>query len=50
MKEQIRLAKSTNKQAHIEDETSDNDNSEAIEIIDDANDYIGNNFYLIKNC
>ena len=50
MKERIRLAKSTNEQAHIKDESSDNDNSEAIEIIDDANDDIGNNFYLIKNC
>ena len=50
MKERIRLAKSTNEQAHIEDESSDNDNSEAIEIIDDANDDIGNNFYLIKSC
>ena len=50
VKGQIRLAKSTNEQARIEDESSDNDNSEASEIIDDANDDIGNIFYLIKNC
>ena len=50
VKERIRLAKSTNEQAHIEDESSDNDNSEASEIIDDANDVIRNVFYLIKNC
>ena len=50
VKERIRLAKSTNEQAHIEDESSDNDNREASEIIDDANDVIGNVFYLIKNC
>ena len=45
MKEQIHLAKSTNKQARIEGEKSDNDNNKASEIIDD----IGNIFYLIKN-
>ena len=45
MKERIRLAKSTNEQACIEGESSDNDNNEAREIIDD----IGNIFYLIKN-
>ena len=50
VKEWIHLAKSTNEQARIEDESSDNDNSEASEIIDDANDDIGNIFYLIKNC
>ena len=50
VKEQIHLAKSTNKQAIIEDESSDNDNREAGEIIDDANDDIRNIFYLIKNC
>ena len=50
LKEGIRLAKSTNEQARIEDESSGNDNSEASEIIDDANDDIGNIFYLIKNC
>ena len=49
MKERISLAKSTNEQARIEDESSDNDNSEGSEIIDDAND-MGNIFYLIKNC
>ena len=50
LKEGIRLAKSTNEQARIEDESSGNDNSEASEIIDVANDDIGNIFYLIKNC
>ena len=49
VKEGIRLAKSTNEQARIEDESSDNNNSEASEI-DDANDDIRNIFYLIKNC
>ena len=50
VKEQICLAKSTNDEARIEDESSDNDNSEAKEIIDDANDDIRNIFYLIKKC
>ena len=50
VKKWIRLAKSANEQARIEDESSGNDNSEASEIIDDANDDIGNIFYLIKNC
>ena len=50
VKERIRLAKSTNEQACIEDESSDNDNSKASEIIDDANDDIGNIFHLVKNC
>ena len=49
MKEGIRLAKSTKVQACIEDESSDNNNSEASEI-EDANDDIRNIFYLIKNC
>ena len=49
-KKWIRLAKSANEQARIEDESSGNDNSEVSEIIDDANDDIGNTFYLIKNC
>ena len=40
LKEQSRLAKSTNEQAHIEDESSDSDNSEASEIIGNANDDI----------
>ena len=50
MKKWICLAKSANEQARIEDESSGNDNSEASEIIDDANDDIGNIFYLLKNC
>ena len=50
VKERIRLAKSKNEQARIEDESSNNDNSEASETIDDANDDIGNIFYLIKSC
>ena len=49
VKEGIRLAKSTNEQARIEDESSENNNSEASEI-DDANNDIRNIFYLIKNC
>ena len=49
MKDRIRLAKSTNEQARIEDESPGKDNCEASEIIDDANDDIGN-IYLIKNC
>ena len=49
MKKGIRLAKSTNEQTRIQDESSDNNNSEATEI-DDANDDIRNIFYLIKNC
>ena len=49
MKKGIRLAKSTNEQTRIQDESSDNNNSEANEI-DDANDDIRNIFYLIKNC
>ena len=49
VKERIRLAKSTNEQARIEDESSDNNNSEASEI-DDANNDIRNIFYLTKNC
>ena len=48
MKKGIRLAKSTNEQTRIQDESSDNNNSEASEI-DDANDDIRNIFYLIKN-
>ena len=47
MKEGICLAKSTNEQARIEDESSENNNSEASEI-DDVNDDIRNIFYLIK--
>ena len=50
VKERIRLAKSSNEQACTEDESSDNDNSDASEIIDDPNDDIGNIFYSIKNC
>ena len=50
MKERIRFAKFANEQARIEDESSGNDNSEVSQIIDDANDDIGNIFYLIKNC
>ena len=49
VKEWIRLAKSTNEQARIEDESPAKDNCEASEIIDDANDDIGN-IYLTKNC
>ena len=49
MKEGIRLAKSTNEQARIEDEISENNNNKASEI-DDSNDDIRNIFYLIKNC
>ena len=45
MKEQIHLAKSTNKQARIEGESSNNDNNKVSEIIDD----IRNIFCLIKN-
>ena len=40
MKARIRFAKSTTEQARIEDESSDNDNSEASEIIDDASEDI----------
>ena len=50
VKERIRFAKFANEQARIEDESSGNDNSEVSQIIDDANDDIGNIFYLIKNC
>ena len=42
VKEWIRLAKSTNEQARIEDESSDKDNSKASEIIDETNDDILN--------
>ena len=50
VKERIRLAKSSNEQACLEDESSDNDNNDASEIIDDPNDDIGIIFYSIKNC
>ena len=42
MKEQIRLAKSSNEQARIEDESSDSYNSKASETIDETNNDIGN--------
>ena len=45
VKEQIHLAKSTNKQARIEGESPNNDNNKVSEIIDD----IRNIFCLIKN-
>ena len=48
MKARIRFAKSTTEQARIEDESSDNDNSEASEINDDAREDIEIFFYLIK--